>query len=102
MIFNDINPNKLLDDFNLAGIKTKNGILSNLVLPGYIAENSECEFVEGTDIELVQRIIDAHNPTPLPSQPTETEILKSEIDFQKMAMESQQADIDFLKLMGGI
>lgn len=38
---------------------------------------------------------------PVP-QPTEYDILKSEIDFGRMVREVQQSEIDYLKLIGGI
>lgn len=37
-----------------------------------------------------------------PPKLTENEILKSEINFEKMIREVQQSEIDFLKLIGGI
>lgn len=41
------------------------------------------------------------NIPPVP-QPTEYEVLRSEIDFGKMVRETQQAEIDYLKLVGGV
>ena len=41
-------------------------------------------FVDGTDMELVQQIITAHDPTPLPSKPTEAErieMLEDTVNF---------------------
>lgn len=35
-------------------------------------------------------------------KPTEVEQLRAEIDFGKMIRQSQQAEIDYLKLVGGI
>jgi len=62
MKFTDINPNKLIDEFSQANIKTINGISSDLVLPKLIAENAECEFIEGTDMDKVAEILANHNP----------------------------------------
>jgi len=62
MKFTDINPNKLIDEFSQANIKTINGISSDLVLPNLIAENAECEFIEGTDMDKVAEILANHNP----------------------------------------
>lgn len=36
-------------------------------------------FPEGTDMKLVQQIIDAHDPTPLPPQPTKEELMEQRI-----------------------
>lgn len=40
------------------------------------------------------------NIPPVP-QPTETEVLKSDIDFQNMIIQEQQAEIDYLKMVIG-
>lgn len=40
------------------------------------------------------------NVPPIP-QPTETEVLKSDIDFQNMLVQEQQAEIDYLKMTIG-
>lgn len=40
------------------------------------------------------------NVPPIP-QPTETEVLKSDIDFQNMIIQEQQAEIDYLKMVIG-
>lgn len=40
------------------------------------------------------------NVPPIP-QPTETEVLKSDIDFQNMLVQEQQAEIDYLKMVIG-
>lgn len=37
---------------------------------------------------------------PVP-QPTEVEVLKSDIDFQNMIIQEQQAEIDYLKMVIG-
>lgn len=40
------------------------------------------------------------NIPPVP-QPTENEVLKSDIDFQNMIIQEQQAEIDYLKMVIG-
>ena len=70
MIIKNCNVNKLHDEF------IENGINPYPVLK---LENGDGEFVftEGTDVELVQQIIDRHNPTPLPKKPTEQERIEA-------------------------
>jgi len=70
MIIKNCNVNKLHDEFRNAGIKP---------YPVYVLENGDGDFTfeEGTDMELVQQVIDAHNPEPLPPQPTEKERLEA-------------------------
>lgn len=69
MNIKNVNPNKLVDELVNAGIKiicATNDKQEN----EHIAENTWIEFEDGTDMELVQSIIDNHNPEPTPAQPT--------------------------------
>lgn len=52
------------------------------------------EWIEGATEE---EITDWKNKQPV-SEPTEIQQLRSEIDFGKMVRQSQQAEIDYLKL----
>lgn len=61
----NINTNKLHDEL------IANGIMPLLVES--IDNETWITFQENTDMELVQQIIDAHDPTPLPPPITETE-----------------------------
>jgi hypothetical protein len=68
------NANKLHSEFVNAGIKP---------FPVFDNEDGSGDFTfpEGTDMTLVQQVIDAHDPTPLPPQPTETEQLRADVDY---------------------
>ena len=81
MLVENVNPNKLHDELLNANIDVLT--LSHDITPEmreqgqYIAENTWITFAEGTDMDLVQQIIDAHDPTPLPQPPTAEERLES-------------------------
>lgn len=68
MIIENCNVYKLHDEFINAGIKP---------FPVFLLENGEGDFTfsENTDMDLVQQIIEAHDPTPLPQQLTENEMI---------------------------
>jgi len=70
MIIKNVNVNKLHDELIKAGIKP---------FPVFELENGDGDFTfpEGTDMELVQEVIDAHDPTPLPQPPSEKERLEA-------------------------
>jgi len=77
MIVKNVNPTKLLDELLAQNIVVIS--LTHDRQAGNVAENTWITFAEGTDMELVQQIIDAHDPTPLQPQPTQEEILKQEL-----------------------
>jgi len=89
MKFTDINPNKLIDEFSQANIKTINGISSDLVLPKLIAENAECEFIEGTDMDKVAEILANHNPN--------VEVIKELTTEEKLSKEVASLKIDSME-----
>lgn len=64
--------NKLHDELIEKGIVLK----SIEAIVGDSQIGADIDFAEGTDMGLVQQIIDAHDPTPLPPQPTTEERLK--------------------------
>lgn len=70
MIVNNCNVNKLHDEFIKAGIYP---------FPVVVLENGDGDFTfpEGTDMELVQQIIDTHDPAPIPPKPTPEERLEA-------------------------
>lgn len=70
MIITNINVNKLHDEFIEKGIYP---------YPVLVLENGDGDFTfqEDTNMELVQQIIDAHDPTPLPQTPTDAERLQA-------------------------
>lgn len=74
MIIQNCNVNKLHDEFNKAGIKS---------YPVFELENGDGDFTfpKGTDMNLVQQIIDAHDPTPTPPSKTQLEILQETVDM---------------------
>lgn len=65
----DINTNKLHDELVVNGItpvlvESKDGV-------------TWITFKDDTNLELVQQIVDAHDPTPLPPQPSEKERIEA-------------------------
>lgn len=42
--------------------------------------SGEFTFLEGTDMDVVQNVINAHDPTPLPAPKTQVEILQETVD----------------------
>lgn len=83
MIIKKINVNKLHGEFIEKGINP---------FPVFELENGDGDFTfpEGTDMELVQEVIDAHDPTPLPPQPTQEEEVMNyilEVDFRLIMLE---------------
>ena len=69
MIIN-CNVDKMHTELNQAGIYP---------YPVFKLESGDGEFIfpEGTDMNLVQQIIDAHDPTPFPPKPSEKERLEA-------------------------
>ena len=86
MIIQNVNVNKLHDEFINVGIKP---------YPVFELENGDGDFtfLEDTDMELVQQIIDVHDRTPLPPP-------LSEIDELKIIQAEQFENI--LMLIGGM
>ena len=75
MIIKNVNISKLHDEFIKSGINPH---------PVFILENGDGEFnfSEDADMGLVQQIIDAHDPTPIPQEPTTEELqLEYNIDL---------------------
>ena len=79
MIIKSCNVNKLHNELRSVGIAP---------FPVFELENGDGEFTfqEGTDIDLVQQIIDEHDPTPLPPQPTQDDYLL-DLDFRLSMIE---------------
>lgn len=72
MVIENINPNKLHDEL------IKNGVVPTVVkhdaVEGdYLAKKTWITFENGEDMDLVDKIIRKHNPTPEPPEPTEFE-----------------------------
>jgi hypothetical protein len=71
--YQNVNTNKLHDE-----------LITNGITP-LLVESKEgitwISFVEGTNMDLVQQIIDSHDPTPLPPKPTQEELLRADIDY---------------------
>ena len=82
MIIRNINVSKLHDEFCKSEIYP---------YPVYnLGNDGDFTFSDDTDMELVQQIIDTHDPTPLPPQPTE---------FDKIRIESAQANAELFEMM---
>lgn len=75
MIVEYANPTKLHDELIASGIKVS--MLENDRKNGQVvAENTFITFGENVDMDLVQQVIDKHDPTPLPAEPDEKERLE--------------------------
>lgn len=79
IVINNVNPNKLHDELINAGITPKS-VKHNKVENEDIAEKTWITFEEGTNMAMVQKIIDAHDTTPLPPPKTKLEILQETVD----------------------
>lgn len=83
VIINSVNPTKLLSEFTAANIiwcNATNDLMydDNGVATTYMA-NLTVDFAVGTDMQLVQQVIDEHDPTPSELQPTREEVLEQEL-----------------------
>lgn len=78
----NVNANKLHNEFINAGI-----------VPTLVQSQNDktwITFTDDTDMQMVQQIIDAHDPTPLPQQQTEQEVLRDyilEVDYRLILLE---------------
>lgn len=72
--YNNINPTKLHNELIKAGI-TPLLVENDCPKGAYIAPNTYITFADGTDMNLVDQVIAAHNPAPLPVPPTAEERL---------------------------
>ena len=78
MIVKNVNPNQLLDELIEMGINSEYiFITSDIQLGEYIAENTEITFGENVDRELIEQVIENHNPTPPPKAITPEERMKA-------------------------
>ena len=65
--YQDINPNKLHDELIDAGI-----------IPLLVTSKDGTTWItysDGTDMDAAQAVVDAHDPTPIPQSPTDSEVL---------------------------
>ncbi len=107
MIINNINPNKLHDELIENDIDVV--FLEHDRREGeYVAENTRITFAKDTDMELVQKVIDEHDPTPLRSEPTKTEMVMlaiADLDLQREQdkIETQLAIAELAEtILGGV
>lgn len=84
--YDTVNRNKIHTELQNAGVETE-------YVGGINTTDIGCEiiFKAGTDMTLVQQIIDAHDPTPLPPKPTADERIK---ELEEMVL--------FLMMNGGM
>ena len=73
---NNVNPKKLIDELTKKGIKIIYATHDSSD-GEHIANNTIIDFEDNTDMEVVQQIINAHDPTPLPPKPSEKERLEA-------------------------
>jgi hypothetical protein len=78
--YKSMNPNKLYDELADAGIKPIM-VWSDIKKGDYIADNVKIDFTDDVDMELVQQIIDKHDPTPIPKPKSELDILRETVDM---------------------
>lgn len=71
MIVHNINPKKLFNELEKADITPVRFIYKTIDNEYFITEEANIIFSDDTDMELAQQIINAHDPTPLPPQPTQ-------------------------------
>lgn len=84
-----VNTNKLHDE-----------LIANGIVPLLVESKDDktwITFADDTDMTLVQAVIDAHDPTPLPPQPTQEEKIAQ---LEEQLATTQEA-LDFL-IMGGM
>ncbi|WP_342471650.1 hypothetical protein MHH70_12595 [Metasolibacillus sp. FSL H7-0170] len=83
MIIKNVNVAKLHTEFNAQGIYPN---------PVFALENGDGEFTfaEGTDMTIVQSIIDAHDPTPIPPAQT-TEERMEQLEQENKLLKAQNA-----------
>lgn len=77
MIVNNVNPNKLHEELIANGIVPLL-VTHNKISGEIIAESTEIIFADNVDMTIVQAVIYAHNPEPLPPEPTEIDLLRIE------------------------
>lgn len=91
IILQNVNPNKLLDELIAAGIESHTvTVISDIKKGEHIADNTQIIF--NTDIEqsIINDVVENHDPTPLPSPPTETDFLRDYllgVDLRLIMME---------------
>lgn len=86
----NVNPNKVHDELIAAGVEPV--VVENDLEEGqYIAANTWITVPEGTDMGVVQAVIDNHDPTPLP--PPLTELQK---------LQKDHVDLVFALMLGGV
>lgn len=84
MILENVNRNKLHQELADAGVLCNVFALNNTQI------GAEISFGDGTDMDLVQQIIDAHDPTPIPSKPSELDILKTKLNSAMQQLDFQE------------
>lgn len=80
---NNVNVNKLANELVAQNVVPKD-ISSDLIGSEIIAKTATVTFADGTDIDFVQSILDAHDPSPLSKRPTSEEriaMLEDTINF---------------------
>lgn len=89
MLIQNINPNKLHDELVTNGIHPLN-VSHDKITGEFIAQNTWITFEEATNMEQVQQILNAHDPTPIPKPLTEIE---------KIRLEQAQSTAELFEMM---
>lgn len=79
MSYSNVNPTKLHNELIARGIFP--------ISVESAGNDTFIRFSEGTDMQLVQSVIDAHDPTPLPAPKSKEEIIKEEIATMQGAID---------------
>lgn len=90
MIYREVLRNKLHHELIVGGIDTSGMLVQSIDDSEF---GADITFTEGTDMELVQSIIDAHDPTPLPKPLSE---------IQQLKLEQAQANAELVELIFGM
>lgn len=101
MIIQNVNRNKFHTELQSQGIETVTVLAIDESPIG-----AEIIFPEGTDMALVQQVIDSHDLTPLPKEPTENEMIIlaiADLDAQREndKLENQLAIAELAETMLG-
>lgn len=94
IIYKNIHRNKLHQELIDGGIDATKITVKALDGTDY---GASIDFADGTDMTLVQSIIEAHDPTPIPSAPSEVEQIRLEV-----ARSNAEMFEAVIALMGGM
>lgn len=80
----NVNPSKLIDELRM---------LVDIECATCNKDTIWISFVEGTDMSLVQSIVDAHDSSPISNGPSEIDLIKQQVELQKNLIDAIVFDI---------